>query len=81
SSVYDYNRGPLGLGPDVAPNLQKLAQEEALKKIRLAACTDGILEKANDRAKLAVSSLIRISGIKEVIVEPQPVTPQQCAAS
>lgn len=81
SSVYDYNRGPLGLGPDVAPNLQKLAQEEALKKIQLAACSDGILEKANDRAKLAVSSLIRISGIKEVIVESQPVTVQQCSAS
>lgn len=81
SSVYDYNRGPLGLGPDVAPNLQKLAQEEALKKIQLAACSDGILEKANDRAKLAVTSLIRISGIKEVIVESQPVTSQQCSAS
>ncbi|BAU12938.1 hypothetical protein LEP3755_34740 [Leptolyngbya sp. NIES-3755] len=81
SSVYDYNRGPLGLGPDVAPNLQKLAQEEALRKIQLAACSDGILEKANDRAKLAVSSLIRISGVQEVIVEPQPATAQQCAAS
>lgn len=81
SSVYDYNRGPLGLGPDVAPNLQKLAQEEALKKIQLAACSDGILDKANDRAKLAVTSLIRISGIKQVIVEPQPGNPQQCLAS
>ena len=81
SGVYDYNRGPLGLGPDVAPNLQKMAQEEALKKIQIAACSDGILEKANDRAKLAVSQLIRISGIKDVIVEPQPATPQQCLAS
>ncbi|HTL90013.1 MAG TPA: DUF4230 domain-containing protein [Leptolyngbya sp.] len=81
SSVYDYNRGPLGLGPDVAPSLQKLAQEEALKKIQVAACSDGILEKANDRAILAVSQLIRASGIKEVIVEPQPTTPQQCFAA
>lgn len=81
SSVYDYNRGPLGLGPDVAPNLQKLAQEEALKKIQLAACSDGILDKANDRAKLAVTSLIRTSGIKQVIVEPQPGNTQQCLAS
>ncbi|MER3436064.1 MAG: DUF4230 domain-containing protein [Leptolyngbya sp. ERB_1_1] len=80
STVYDYNRGPLGLGPDVAPNLQKLAQEEALRKIQLAACADGILEKANDRAKLTVSQLIRISGIKEVIVVPKPVTAQQCSA-
>lgn len=81
SSVYDYNRGPLGLGPDVAPNLQKLAQEEALKKIQLAACADGILDKANDRAKLAVSQLIRISGIKQVLVEPQSITAQQCSTS
>ncbi|WNZ49092.1 DUF4230 domain-containing protein [Leptolyngbya boryana CZ1] len=81
SSVYDYNRGPLGLGPDVAPNLQKLAQDEALKKIQLAACSDGILDKANDRAKLVVTSLIRVSGIKDVIVEPQPGNPQQCLAS
>lgn len=81
SSVYDYNRGPLGLGPDVAPNLQKLAQEEALKKIQLAACADGILDKASDRAKLAVSQLIRISGIKQIVVEPQPITAQQCLGS
>ncbi len=81
SSVYDYNRGPLGLGPDVAPNLQKLAQAEALKKIQQAACSDGILDKANDRAKLAVTSLIRISGIEQVIVEPQPGNSQQCATS
>ncbi|MER3478772.1 MAG: DUF4230 domain-containing protein, partial [Leptolyngbya sp. ERB_1_2] len=38
------------------------------------------LEKANDRAKLTVSQLIRISGIKEVIVVPKPVTAQQCSA-
>jgi hypothetical protein len=78
SSVYDYNRGPLGLGPDVAPNLQKLAQEEALKKIQAAACSDGILEKANDRAKLAVSQLIRSSGVKEILVETQPPSPTEC---
>jgi hypothetical protein len=78
SSVYDYNRGPLGLGPDVAPNLQKLAQEEALKKIQAAACSDGILERANDRAKLAVSQLIRSSGVKEILVETQPPSPTEC---
>jgi hypothetical protein len=32
SSVYDYNRGFLGLGPDVGPQLQTLAQRETLKK-------------------------------------------------
>ena len=78
SSVYDYNRGPLGLGPDVAPNLQKLAQEEALKKIQVAACSDGILEKANDRAKLVVSQMVRVSGVKEVIVETQQPSATEC---
>lgn len=78
SGVYDYNRGPLGLGPDVAPNLQKLAQEEALKKIQAAACSDGILEKANDRAKLVVSQLIRVAGVKEVMVETQQPTVNAC---
>ncbi len=81
SSVYDYNRGPLGLGPDVAPNLQKLAQEEALKKIQAAACSDGILEKANDRAKLVVGQLIRVAGVKEVVVETQSPTANACQLS
>lgn len=80
SSVYDYNRGFLGLGPDVAPNLQKLAQEEALKKIQLAACSDGILDKANDRAKLAITQLIRVSGTKAVIIETQKTSAQACQA-
>ncbi len=78
SSVYDYNRGFLGLGPDVAPNLQKMAQDEALKKIKIAACGDGVLEKASDRAKLVVSQLIRVSGFKTVLVETQTVPASAC---
>jgi hypothetical protein len=78
SSVYDYNRGPLGLGPDVAPNLQKLAQDEALKKIQAAACSDGILEKANDRAKFVVNQLIRSAGFKEVLIETQSPPVNEC---
>ena len=69
STVYDYNRGVLGLGPDVAPSLQTLAQQEALKKIKSAACADGILQKASDRAKLVVTQLVRLPGYKEVLVE------------
>lgn len=78
SNVYDYNRGFMGLGPDAAPTLQKLAQEEALKKIRAAACADGVLEKASDRAKLVVSQLIRVSGYKTVLVETQPSPASAC---
>ena len=69
STVYDYNRGLLGLGPDVAPTLQTLAQQQALQKIKAAACADGILQKASDRAKLVVTQLVRLPGYKEVVVE------------
>lgn len=79
SKVYDYNRGFLGLGPDVAPALQDLAQKEALKKIEKAAiCTDGVLQRANDRAKLVVTQLIQVPGIKEVVVETQAPAVAAC---
>ena len=78
STVYDYNRGALGLGPDVAPSLQTLAQQEALKKIQTAACTDGILQKASDRAKLVVTQLVRVPGAKEVLVEIAPPATRAC---
>lgn len=72
SSVYDYNRGSLGLGPDVAPQLQTLAQQRALEKITAAACDQGILQQANDRAKLVVSQLVKVPAYKTVNVVTQP---------
>jgi hypothetical protein len=78
SNVYDYNRGMLGLGPDVAPQLQALAQQEALKKIVAAACGDGVLTKASDRAKLVVTQLLTTAGYKAVTVEVQPPAPDAC---
>jgi hypothetical protein len=81
SSVYDYNRGFLGLGPDVAPKLQELAQQEALRKIQVAACSNGVLDKANDRAKLVVVQLLSTVGDKEVQVETQPPAPNACPTS
>lgn len=80
SNVYDYNRGTLGLGPDVAPELQALAQQEALKKIVEAACGDGILAKANDRAKLVVTQLLTTAGYQNVTVETQS-PPASCTAT
>jgi Protein of unknown function (DUF4230) len=71
SSVYDYNRGALGLGPDVAPQLQSLAQKQALEKITTAACDKGILTQANDRAKLVVSQLLKVPAYKTVAVQVQ----------
>lgn len=78
SSVYDYNRGFLGLGPDVAPQLQTLAQRETLQKIQTAACDQGILKQANDRAELVVEKLLSTSGYKQVLVQTQAPAPGSC---
>ncbi|XGV96973.1 MAG: DUF4230 domain-containing protein [Leptolyngbya sp. BL-A-14] len=78
SNVYDYNRGTFGFGPDVAPQLQALAQQQALQKIVEAACADGVLEKANDRAKLVVTQLLTTAGYQNVTVATQPPAPNTC---
>ncbi|HEY9750701.1 MAG TPA: DUF4230 domain-containing protein, partial [Allocoleopsis sp.] len=81
SQVYDYNRGLLGLGPDVAPNLQALAEQQALKKIVATACREGVLQKANDRAQQVVSQLLRTTGHLQVVITTQPPLPEACAAT
>jgi hypothetical protein len=81
SQVYDYNRGFLGLGPDVAPNLQAKAQQEALQKIVLAACEEGLLQKASDRAKFVVTQLFNTAGYQAVTVAAQPISANACATS
>ncbi len=81
SRVYDYDRGFMGLGPDVAPELQELAQRQTLAKIVAAACTDGVLQAANERAKLAVSQLLTTAGYSQFTVTTQPPTDATCAAS
>ena len=80
SKVYDYNRGFLGLGPDTAPQLQTLAQQKALQTIVTTACDDGLLQRANDRAKFVVTQLLATSGHKGAIVETQPPAAQACTA-
>lgn len=79
SSVFDYDRGFLGLGPDRAPQLQVMAQQTALEKIEQAACEQGILQAANDRARLVVSQLLAQTGHAEVEVETQ--LPESCEPS
>ena len=81
SSVYDYNRGALGLGPDVAPQLQNLAQTQALEKITLAACEKGILTQANDRAKFAISQLLKVPNYKTVNIQAQMPDLSACKAN
>ncbi|MEW6495558.1 MAG: DUF4230 domain-containing protein [Cyanobacteriota bacterium] len=78
SSVYDYDRGFLGLGPDVAPQLQMLAQQETLKKIEAAACREDLLAQANDRAQLVVEKLLNTAGYKQVEVKTQQPLPGTC---
>jgi len=81
SKVYDYDRGFMGLGPDVAPELQELAQRETLTKVVEAACADGILQSANERAKLAVGQLLSTAGYRQLTVETQPPAANACQAS
>ena len=81
SQVYDYNRGFLGLGPDVAPDLQTKAQQEALQKIVQAACEEGILQKASDRAKFVVTQLLNTAGYKAATVVAQPIQTETCFQS
>ena len=81
SSVYDYNRGALGLGPDVAPQLQTLAQQKALVKITDAACEKGILTQANDRAKLVIGQLLKVPAYKTITLQIQTPDVATCKAA
>lgn len=78
SRVYDYNRGFLNLGPDVAPELQSLAQQEALQQVVQAACRDGVLERASDRARLVVTQLLRSAGYTTITVTVPAVAADAC---
>jgi hypothetical protein len=60
SRVYDYDRGFLNLGPDVAPQLQTLAERKTLAAIVNSACKEGILETANQKATATISQLIDV---------------------
>lgn len=78
SHVYDYDRGFLGLGPDVAPQLQMLAERKTLQKILTTACTQGVLERANERAVLVVKELFLSAGYQQVEVKTTPPASQAC---
>ena len=78
SSAYDYDRGFLGLGPDVAPQLQDLSEETALEKIVTAACSEGILDEANRRAELTVTQLLASAGVVNFEIETQPPAATSC---
>lgn len=81
SNVFDYDRGFLGLGPDNAPQLQELAQQEALSKIVQAACSEDILQEASSRAELTVRQLLATAGFETVEVITQTGTDPLCASA
>lgn len=82
SEVYDYNRGFLNLGPDRAPQLQGLAQQEAVDRIeRAAVCEQNILGQANDRAELVITKLLMSAGFEDVIIETSPGNKAICKAT
>ncbi|MBD1912475.1 DUF4230 domain-containing protein [Leptolyngbya sp. FACHB-16] len=80
SQVYDYDRGFLGLGPDAAPELQQLAQQQTLQQVVSAACNEGILQEANTRAELAIRQLLTTTGYGAVTVLTQAPPPGSCVA-
>jgi hypothetical protein len=79
SRVYDYNRGFLNLGPDIAPQLQTLAQQKTLEQIVNAACREGLLETANEGAKDAIAQLLASTGNRQVEVKTTSPLASHCS--
>jgi len=79
SQVYDYDRGFLGLGPDVAPQLHALAQKKGLDQITATACSQGVLETANERAEVTVKTLLATAGYNNVEVKTASPDVESCA--
>jgi hypothetical protein len=64
------------LGPDTTPELLEFAQRQTLDKILLSACEQGILERANDQAEVALTGLLSNTGFSSV--EIKTTTPTMC---
>ena len=82
SSVYSYDKGFLGLGPEVV-NLQSDAQRQALKKVEEAACQDWLIKAASDRVEKTVdhllSQILKDRGYREIIVKTQTSETASCS--
>ena len=75
SYVYDRETGLFGLNPELEAEARRAAEEEILK----AALEDGILEMAEENARLYLERLIKAFGFREVVFinatpGPTPVT-------
>lgn len=78
SRVYDYDRGFLNLGPDAAVQLQSLAQQKTLNQVVSAACNQGILNQARDRAEMTIEELLTASGYRNVKVVSEVSPASEC---
>ena len=78
SRIYDYDRGFLNLGPDVAPDLQILAQQQTLAKIVTTACQEGILDTANEKAKDAIAQLFANTNYEQIEINTTSLPVQTC---
>lgn len=78
SYVYNYDRGFLNLGPDVAPSLQTLAQQKTLAKIVSSACYEGILNTANSKAKVTISKLLAHAGYSKIKINTTALPSETC---
>lgn len=76
SGTYVYKRDTTpGFGVD--PTLETSARQLAARQIVQTACTDGIMQVANDDAKKAVEIILRSAGIEqlEIVSAPVPTCP------
>lgn len=78
SRVYDYDRGFLNLGPDLAPQLQTIAQKKTLVEIINTACSEGILHTANERAKETITQLLSSTGYEQIEINTVDLLPNSC---
>lgn len=75
SYVYDYQESFFA---PPSPELQSWAEQYALVKIVEAACEQGVLETANEKAKTAVETLLELGGYRSVTVVTRPPRPENC---
>ena len=78
SKVYHYERGFLNLGPDIAPQLQTFAQQKTLAQMVDTACSEGILNQANEQAKIAIYNLVTLTNEKKVEITFQAESSSSC---
>lgn len=76
SQVYDISKDGW-FPPDNQVELLQSAQATSIQRSREAACTTGILDRAQHQTETVIRSLVALNGINASIVS-QPITPESC---